>query len=140
VKSGKYRYLRVNYANGDMVGHTGNFEAAVTAMQCLDLQLARLVPAILAANGTLMITADHGNADEMYELDKKGNVKAMPQGHLGQDLAHAESGALRAGVERGRPGFGLRQDLAARACQRRRDGAQPARLPADYDPSLIEPA
>jgi bisphosphoglycerate-independent phosphoglycerate mutase (AlkP superfamily) len=55
-----------------MVGHTGNFEAAVTALQCLDPQLARLIPVILDAQGTLMITADHGNADEMYELDKKG--------------------------------------------------------------------
>ncbi|MBM4202299.1 MAG: 2,3-bisphosphoglycerate-independent phosphoglycerate mutase, partial [Gammaproteobacteria bacterium] len=75
VQSGRYRYLRVNYANGDMVGHTGNFEAAVTAMQGLDLQLARLIPVVLAAKGSVMITADHGNADEMYELDKKGKVK-----------------------------------------------------------------
>ncbi len=51
IRSGQYQYLRVNYANGDMVGHTGNFEAAVTAMQGLDLQLARLIPAIIEAGG-----------------------------------------------------------------------------------------
>ena len=76
IRSGKYRFLRVNYANGDMVGHTGNFEAAVTAMQALDLQLARLLPVDPRGKGTVMITADHGNADEMFELDKKGNVEA----------------------------------------------------------------
>ena len=75
VASGKYKSLRVNYANGDMVGHTGNFEAAVTAIQVLDLQLARLLPVIAKAGGIALITADHGNADEMYEIDKKGNVK-----------------------------------------------------------------
>jgi 2,3-bisphosphoglycerate-independent phosphoglycerate mutase len=88
IQSGKYRYLRVNFANGDMVGHTGNFEAAVTAMQCLDLQLARLLPVIQAANGTLMITADHGNADEMYELDKKGVVKRDKLGQTKAKTSH----------------------------------------------------
>src|SRR5512145_1372190 len=88
IESGKYRYLRVNFANGDMVGHTGNFEAAVTAMQSLDLQLGRLLPVIRAAKGTVMITADHGNADEMYELDKKGNVKRDKQGNTKAKTAH----------------------------------------------------
>jgi len=75
IESGKYGYIRVNYPNGDMVGHTGNFEAVITAMQGLDLQLARLLPVIAKAHGVVMITADHGNADEMYEVDKKGKVK-----------------------------------------------------------------
>jgi len=88
VRSGKYRYLRVNYANGDMVGHTGNFEAAITAMQGLDLQLARLIPVILAAKGTAIITADHGNADEMYELDKKGNVISNTEGRTKAKTSH----------------------------------------------------
>jgi len=71
IQSGKYRDLRVNYANGDMVGHTGNYRAAVLAIEALDLQLERLLPVIDAAKGVAIITADHGNADEMYELDKK---------------------------------------------------------------------
>jgi 2,3-bisphosphoglycerate-independent phosphoglycerate mutase len=52
LENNPYAFIAVNYANGDMVGHTGNFEAVVTAMQALDLQLARLVPVILAAKGT----------------------------------------------------------------------------------------
>ncbi len=71
VRSGQYKLLRCNFANGDMVGHTGNFRAATMAVEAVDLALARLLPAIEAAGGVALITADHGNADEMYELDKK---------------------------------------------------------------------
>lgn len=71
VKSGKHKVLRCNFANGDMVGHTGNFRAATLAVEAVDLALERLLPVIDAAGGIALITADHGNADEMYELDKK---------------------------------------------------------------------
>jgi 2,3-bisphosphoglycerate-independent phosphoglycerate mutase len=88
VKSGKYRYLRVNYANGDMVGHTGKFDAAVKAMEALDQQLARLIPVVLEANGVAMITADHGNADEMYEIDKKGQPVQDENGKYKAKTSH----------------------------------------------------
>ena len=81
IQSGKHRTLRVNYANGDMVGHTGSFQSAVIAIEALDIALARLLPVIDAAKGVALITADHGNADEMYELDKKGNP--VSDGHGG---------------------------------------------------------
>jgi 2,3-bisphosphoglycerate-independent phosphoglycerate mutase len=71
LQSGQYKLLRCNFANGDMVGHTGNFRAATLAVEAVDLALARLLPAIEAAGGVALITADHGNADEMFELDKK---------------------------------------------------------------------
>ena len=71
LQSGQYKVLRCNYANGDMVGHTGHFRAATIAIEAVDLALARLLPAIDAAGGVALITADHGNADEMFELDKK---------------------------------------------------------------------
>ena len=69
--TGKHRHARVNYANGDMVGHTGHREAAIVAVQAVDLCLARLLPVIRKLEGALLITADHGNADEMVERDKK---------------------------------------------------------------------
>lgn len=144
VQSGKYRYLRVNYANGDMVGHTGNFEAAVTAMQGLDLQLARLVPVILAAKGTLMITADHGNADEMYELDKKGNVKRDKAGQTKAKTSHTLNPVPYVLVSGGeQPGYKLKADLKAPGLSN--VAATVLNLlgfeaPADYDASLIEPA
>lgn len=80
IESGKYRYIRANFPNGDMVGHTGNYEATVISVEALDLQLARILKAVDAAQGVAIITADHGNSDEMYETDKKGNVKTNPDG------------------------------------------------------------
>ncbi len=70
-----YGFARLNYANGDMVGHTGDCRAARIAVEVVDLVLARLLPALKELGGIALITADHGNADEMYELDKKGGVK-----------------------------------------------------------------
>jgi 2,3-bisphosphoglycerate-independent phosphoglycerate mutase len=75
ISSGKHRFLRVNYANGDMVGHTGHRDAAITAVECVDLQLGRLMRAVEAAQGILVVTADHGNADEMYEHEKGAVVR-----------------------------------------------------------------
>lgn len=89
LESGKYRYLRVNFPNGDMVGHTGNFVATQCSMEALDLQLARILPVIDRLNGIAIITADHGNADEMYETDKKtGALKRDSEGHLKSKTSH----------------------------------------------------
>jgi 2,3-bisphosphoglycerate-independent phosphoglycerate mutase len=74
LRTGKHRFARVNYANGDMVGHTGSFPATVVAVEAVDLQLARLVPVIEELQGILVVTADHGNADEMFQRDKAGRV------------------------------------------------------------------
>ena len=79
LHSGQYQTLRCNFANGDMVGHTGNFRAATMAIEAVDLQLARILPVIDAVGGVALITADHGNADEMYELDKKTKQPARNQ-------------------------------------------------------------
>ncbi|MBX3251025.1 MAG: 2,3-bisphosphoglycerate-independent phosphoglycerate mutase [Myxococcales bacterium] len=91
LKSGEHRHLRVNYANGDMVGHTGHREAAITAVQCVDLQLARLVPVIEKLRGALIVTADHGNADEMYARDKSGGFATRPDGSLQPLTSHTLS-------------------------------------------------
>ena len=71
LESGKYTYLRVNFPNGDMVGHTGNLQATRCSMEALDLQLKRIIDVVDKLHGVALITADHGNADEMYEMDKK---------------------------------------------------------------------
>ena len=75
LESGLYDLIVVNLANCDMVGHTGVFEATRMAVEAVDLCLGRLLPVIKELGGILLITADHGNADEMYELDKKGQAK-----------------------------------------------------------------
>ncbi|MCA1906579.1 MAG: 2,3-bisphosphoglycerate-independent phosphoglycerate mutase [Desulfarculus sp.] len=67
IASGAYDLIVMNYANGDMVGHTGIMAAAVAAMETVDRCLARVVPAVLAAGGAALITADHGNAEQMKD-------------------------------------------------------------------------
>lgn len=76
LKSGKYDFLRANYPNGDMVGHTGSFNATRIAVEAVDLCLARVIKAADEAQAILIITADHGNADEMLEKTKGGTAKA----------------------------------------------------------------
>jgi 2,3-bisphosphoglycerate-independent phosphoglycerate mutase len=76
-----HRFLRVNFANGDMVGHTGVLAAAVAAMEVVDECVGALERAVAAANGTLIVTADHGNLEMMWEVDDAtGEVKRRAGG------------------------------------------------------------
>ena len=88
LESGKYTYYRVNFPNGDMVGHTGSLLATRCSMEALDLQLARILAVVDKLGGVALITADHGNADEMYEVDKKGQPKAGKDGRFKAKTSH----------------------------------------------------
>ncbi|MCL2076763.1 MAG: 2,3-bisphosphoglycerate-independent phosphoglycerate mutase [Betaproteobacteria bacterium] len=89
LQSREYRFLRCNFANGDMVGHTGDFAAAKDAIEAVDLALSRLLPVVHQMGGIALITADHGNADEMYELDKKtGQPRLAPSGQPKAKTSH----------------------------------------------------
>ena len=80
IASGNFDVVRLNYANGDMVGHTGDLEATRIAIEVVDRQIRRLEEAVREADGILLITADHGNADEMYTRGKDGAVKRAEGG------------------------------------------------------------
>ncbi|MCX7847261.1 MAG: 2,3-bisphosphoglycerate-independent phosphoglycerate mutase [bacterium] len=71
LRGGKYKFLRINFANGDMVGHTGSLVAAVEAVKVVDEALGQLIACIDEVGGTLVVTADHGNCEQMYAVDKK---------------------------------------------------------------------
>ena len=89
IRSGKYKAIRCNFPNGDMVGHTGSLTATRISMEALDLQLARILPVIDEVQGVALITADHGNADEMYEVDKKtGAPKCGKDGSYKAKTSH----------------------------------------------------
>jgi len=89
LRSGKYKYLRCNFPNGDMVGHTGSLAATRIGVESLDVCLARILPVIDELKGAAIITADHGNADEMYETDKKtGLPKAGKTGKFKAKTSH----------------------------------------------------
>lgn len=79
ILSKKYDFLRVNYPNGDMVGHTGNYQAAMIGVETVDLVLKRLMDACKEVNATLLVTADHGNADEMAEKRKNLSDPMKPK-------------------------------------------------------------
>ena len=75
IRSGKYDFIRCNYPNGDMVGHTGSMDATIIGVESVDLGLARLKAVCDECGVTMLITADHGNADEMLEKNKKGEIQ-----------------------------------------------------------------
>ena len=75
LRHGEYRFGRLNFANGDMVGHTGKMDAAITAVETVDQCIARLLDVIKELEGIAVISADHGNSDVMFTIDKKGNKK-----------------------------------------------------------------
>ena len=92
IGTGNYKFARMNLANGDMVGHTGVYQAAKIGVETVDLCLGRLIPVIEKLNGVLIITADHGNADEMYETDKKtGKAKVDCNGRIKAKTSHTLS-------------------------------------------------
>ncbi|NQT64003.1 MAG: 2,3-bisphosphoglycerate-independent phosphoglycerate mutase [Candidatus Marinimicrobia bacterium] len=69
LEEDKYDFIMVNYANGDMVGHTGNFDAGVKAVEVLDECIGQIIPAILTRGGQILMTADHGNVDQMVDYE-----------------------------------------------------------------------
>lgn len=75
IKSKKYDFLRCNFPNGDMVGHTGSMAATIIGVESVDIGLARLKKVCDEEGVTMLVTADHGNADEMLEKNKKGEVQ-----------------------------------------------------------------
>ena len=89
IESGKWSFIKMNFPNGDMVGHTGVYEAVVCSMEALDLQIGRIRAAVEKAGGVLLITADHGNADDMYEHDKAGEVKRYADGSPRPKTSHS---------------------------------------------------
>ncbi|MFZ9520183.1 MAG: 2,3-bisphosphoglycerate-independent phosphoglycerate mutase [Silvanigrellaceae bacterium] len=92
MRKGSFRVGRINFANGDMVGHTGDFNATLVSVCAVDLALGRILAAAKETNTVVVVTADHGNADEMFEVDKKsGKVQfdssGLPRAKTSHTLA-----------------------------------------------------
>jgi 2,3-bisphosphoglycerate-independent phosphoglycerate mutase len=80
VQSGQYDFIRANFAAGDMVGHTGDVDASVVAVEAMDISIERVFEAVRDTHGTLIITADHGNCEVMHERDSKGITLLLADG------------------------------------------------------------
>jgi len=145
MAGGRHDFIRVNYPNGDMVGHTGAYRAAVCSMEALDIQLGRLTRAADETGAVLVVTADHGNADDMYEREKKtGAVSRKPDGSPKAKTSHSLNPVPlvvydpeRKGEYPSPPGGGLREGIGissvAATCMELL-GFVP---PSDYDPSAL---
>ncbi|MEW5791586.1 MAG: 2,3-bisphosphoglycerate-independent phosphoglycerate mutase [Pseudomonadota bacterium] len=99
IRSGVYDVIICNYANPDMVGHTGNFEAAVKAIEALDACLGRVIEAAQAVGGEVLITADHGNAEQMTNAETgqahtAHTCNPVPFVYVGRPARMAVTGAL----------------------------------------------
>jgi 2,3-bisphosphoglycerate-independent phosphoglycerate mutase len=132
IQSGAFKFIRLNYPNGDMVGHTGVVPAIRIAVECVDLCLGRLLEAVEKAGGIAVITADHGNADCMWTMKKGTKVPMVahtlnPVPFVVKDYSRANSFRLT-GVAM--PGLA---NVAATLCTLL--GFVP---PGDYQPSLLE--
>ena len=141
LRSGRWRHARVNYANGDMVGHTGDRDASIVAVEAVDLQVGRLLRSIADLDGALIVTADHGNCDEMYLLDAEGRPKRDAEGRLAPRTSHSLNrvpfyvyvpGARDLRVSPGVATPGL-ANFAATLLH-----LMGYRAPADYAPSLVD--
>ncbi len=88
IRANKHKFIRINYPNGDMVGHTGDPLAVEISVEATDLSIGRLMKAVEAAGGILIATADHGNADEMYEI-KKGQLVLDKNGQPKPKTSHS---------------------------------------------------
>jgi len=133
LKEGHYRFGRLNFPNGDMVGHTGMMDAAIVAVQTADQCVGELLKVIKEIGGIAVITADHGNADEMFTTDKKG-AKSVKTAHSLNPVPFIIYDPLYHGEYR-------MADLHEKGLSN--IAATLLNLlgyekPADYDPSLIE--
>jgi len=138
-----HRFIRVNFANGDMVGHTGSLPAAIRAMEVVDECVGRLVDEVRRSGATMVVTADHGNLDMMWEVDgKTGEVKRDAAGEPVLKTSHtlspvpwclvgAEAERFQANAAVHEPGLG---NIAATLLLLL--GFQP---PPDYLPPLVVP-
>ena len=141
IAGNTHRFIRLNFPNGDMVGHTGVYQATQIAVETVDLCIGRLLPAIQAAGGILVISADHGNADDMYEHDKKTGKVKTENGKIKVKTAHslnpvpvivydpANCAKLKLSEHKG---LGI-SSLAATCLN-----LLGFEAPANYDPSVIE--
>jgi 2,3-bisphosphoglycerate-independent phosphoglycerate mutase len=138
-----HRFIRVNLANGDMVGHTGSLPASIKAMEVVDECIGRLEEAVHEAGATMIITADHGNVDMLLEVDRAtGKIKKDVSGNPIVKTSHTlspvpwtivgrDAGDFRLNSEVAEPGLG---NIAATIML-----MLGFKAPPDYLPSLVVP-
>ena len=143
IKAGKYDFIRMNYPNGDMVGHTGVFQSVQVAVEAVDIALSRIMKEVEKAGGVMIVSADHGNADDMFEIDKKSGHAKVENGIKKVKTAHSLNPVpciiydpLYKGEYKKELKTGLGISSLAATCL----NFLGYEAPADYDASVIEKA
>lgn len=140
VRSGEFGFIRMNLAGGDMVGHTADIAATRLAVESVDLAIGRIAAAVAAASGCLLVTADHGNADDKVERTSDGEPRIREGGEPELRTAHSLNPVMFAVRDYGGGAVNLRDDLpdaglanvAATILQ-----LLDLEIPPDYEPSLL---
>ncbi len=143
IRSGEFGFIRMNLAAGDMVGHTADLAATRIAVESVDLAIGRIAKAVTAASGCLVVTADHGNADDKVERNSDGEPLLNPDGSPQLRTAHSLNPVMFAVRDSDGKSIHLRDDLpnaglanvAATILQ-----LLDLPVPADYEPSLLDSA
>lgn len=142
IEAGRHRFIRANFAGGDMVGHSGQLMPTILAVEAVDLALGRILRAVQAAGGILVVTADHGNADDMVERNGKGvpqrRADGSPVGRTSHTLSPVPFIVWQPGhghpLRRDLPGAGL-ANIAATVIE-----LLGFEVPGVFAPSLLQPA
>jgi len=142
IRSRQFRFIRLNYPNGDMVGHTGVTDAVKLAIEAVDEGVGSIMEAVKQANGIMVCSADHGNADDMCEVDKKtGKLKLDDEGKCLAKTAHSLNPVPAIVYDPGNQAHARLADVPnpgianlAATCIKLL-GFEP---PADYTPSLVD--
>ncbi len=143
VRSGEFGFIRMNFAGGDMVGHTADLAATRIAVESVDLAIGRIADAVATAAGCLLVTADHGNADDKVERNSEGEPLLRANGEPQLRTAHSLNPVMFAVRDSAGAPLRLRDDLptaglanvAATILQ-----LLDLEIPPDYEPSLLDPS
>jgi 2,3-bisphosphoglycerate-independent phosphoglycerate mutase len=141
INNQKHDFIRANYPNGDMVGHTGDLLAVEISVECVDLCVGRLKAAIDRAGGILIVTADHGNADEMFEVGKDGDLKLDSSGNPKPKTSHTLNSVpcyIYDPTGKAKARLGADQDLGISSLAATAMNCLGFVPPEDYDPSIVE--
>ncbi len=140
VRSGEFGFIRMNLAGGDMVGHTADLAATRIAVEAVDLAIGRIAEAVQAAQGCLLVTADHGNADDKVERDRDGEPLFGEDGEPLLRTAHSLNPVMFAVHDFGDASVSMRDDLPDAGLA----NVAPTilqllglEIPPDYEPSLL---
>lgn len=141
VRSGEFGFIRMNLAGGDMVGHTADLAATRVAVEAVDLAIGRIAEAVQAAQGCLLVTADHGNADDKVERDSDGEPLLDEHGEPLLRTAHSLNPVMFAVHDFGDASVSMRDDLSEAGLA----NVAPTilqllglEIPSDYEPSLLQ--